>query len=374
MPYTKTETDSETKAKRDRKARLDRLVVAALCHFGTFGVVLLMSVLGLIDGRLVLFLFLCSASTIGVFYFLIKSGYNQKFADPNLTIAQIISADIPPAVIFFFLDSGQARALIIVIALIPISFGVFLLKTRQFAIAGLALIIVYACVTACLFIFRPEVLSYPEEIVQAVVLLLMVFEISLIGGYVAKLRGKLHQRNQELKEALVKIKDMAIKDDLTGLYNRRHLIELLKKMHQHANKTGEPFSVCIINIDNFKKIVELHGFQQGDALLKNISSAALPLLAEKDCLGRYGGETFLLILPGASIEIAKLKVEQIHIAVEKLKHANLGSDFRLNFSTGIAQYHKAEDFEATINRADLALYEAKSIGGNISVAKEWHPV
>ncbi|VUD52194.1 putative diguanylate cyclase YdaM [Thalassocella blandensis] len=355
---------------RQQHKRTDRLGISFVYQLGTCSLVLAATLLGelhwLVPSLFLVFIFANTACLLLVF----RSNLNLYFKDPSLTTFQILLSYVPPIIIMYFFDSSQARAAFIIMALVPISFGVFLLTTKQFLFIGVTLLSFYALVMILLAFTRPQVINPNGDMLQTYALVLSIIEISLIGGYITGLRTKLTARNKELESALNTIQDMANRDALTGVYNRRYLFN---KLEQYAEEQ-QILSVCLMDIDGFKSINEIHGHLNGDLTLQRIANSVTSLLDESESFGRYGGEEFLLILPNTDIDIAKVKADTLRHFISKIAFPEIGQDFRVTVSVGIAEFKPDEDIKETINRADLALFEAKSLGVNHSVIKEAFPI
>jgi len=181
----------------------------------------------------------------------------------------------------------------------------------------------------------------------------------------------LQNANLLLKEQLAqnkllqkKLEHQALHDSLTGLYNR-HIDELLRKEFSRANRENKPVSLAMIDIDHFKKINDQHGHQFGDLLLKSFSEYLLSNIRAEDLAARYGGDEFMLVFPGMSLEIALVKAEEIR---EKFLTLSVTADQQqvsTTITVGVAAYpQNGESVDDVIRSADWALYAAKEEGRN----------
>lgn len=149
-------------------------------------------------------------------------------------------------------------------------------------------------------------------------------------------------------------------DPLTGLPNRRHVMELLAEGLAASAGSGRSFGLALIDIDHFKRINDTLGHDGGDRVLVHFAGAAAPLLREGDALGRFGGEEFLLVLPDRG-------EREVADAARRLRDRVASSGGRggipsYTFSAGVAVARPGEDVGSLIRRADTALYEAKDAG------------
>ncbi len=162
-----------------------------------------------------------------------------------------------------------------------------------------------------------------------------------------------------------KVKELAIRDGLTGLYNHRHFQEMLTYTLHHADRFSTEASLLMLDVDDLKKINDTYGHQAGDAVLSSIGSTLTESLRKVDIPARYGGDEFAVILPNTNKSGSIAVAEKIR---SRLKRVTLKSDSRevpVTFSIGIATYpQSASGKELLVEKADRALYESKNHGKN----------
>jgi diguanylate cyclase (GGDEF)-like protein len=153
-------------------------------------------------------------------------------------------------------------------------------------------------------------------------------------------------------------------DLLTGLPNRRHILELLEDALAANAASGSSLCVAMIDIDRFKAINDTHGHDAGDTVLRHFASASSEKLGRQDAIGRMGGEEFLLILPNTSLIDAARIIEQIRqgCAEGKLQDGEVTQSH--SFSAGLVEAQPRESRNSILSRADRALYTAKRQGRN----------
>ncbi|TMH26390.1 MAG: GGDEF domain-containing protein, partial [Betaproteobacteria bacterium] len=167
----------------------------------------------------------------------------------------------------------------------------------------------------------------------------------------------------DLKAAFERIEQLAIRDELTGLYNRRFLMECLARERSRAERLGVRFCVCLIDIDHFKSINDTLGHAAGDALLRELSKLATAGLRALDIAGRWGGEEFLLVLPGTPLEGAAALAERLRKTLERARFGALG-ERPVTATFGVGEHARGEEISALLARADGALYAGKARGRN----------
>lgn len=167
--------------------------------------------------------------------------------------------------------------------------------------------------------------------------------------------------NLMLREEL---RDLAITDPLTGLYNRRFVAESLAREIERALRLDTTIGLIAIDVDHFKRINDAYGHDAGDAALKAVATLLRSNVRGGDIACRLGGEEFAVILPGASAQVTQQRAEELRKAMQQLRIAHAGRDLpRLSVSCGIATYPEhAATAELLLKAGDLALYQAKETG------------
>lgn len=178
----------------------------------------------------------------------------------------------------------------------------------------------------------------------------------------ARISDRYQNSLRELSETL---KVSALHDPLTGLDNRRSLMERLREESERATRKNQPYGLAILDVDRFKSINDQFGHDAGDKALCAISEAIRKSLREYDVCGRWGGEEFLVLLPETTAEFAAQVTERIRSSIEQVQIELLQAKSPpLTASFGLTHYQPGESFSDTINRADALLLEAKAQGRN----------
>jgi diguanylate cyclase (GGDEF)-like protein len=196
-------------------------------------------------------------------------------------------------------------------------------------------------------------------ILSAVILILLI-----IFYFKHKEKKKIEKLNRELEdkvEARTKeLKKMVITDELTGLFNRRRILELLEIELEKSRRYKRDLSLLMMDLDFFKEINDSRGHQFGDKVLKKIGKILQQNTRNLDLVGRYGGEEFLLILPETDLKKAALVAEKLR---QKIKTAAVdGQDIKLTASFGAAEFKNEQNSYQLIKKADDLLYKAKAEG------------
>jgi two-component system cell cycle response regulator len=180
------------------------------------------------------------------------------------------------------------------------------------------------------------------------------------------LQSALSARERELSDLNDQLKRISLTDGLTQIENRRSLNERLHEMWQHSVRLHEPISLVMCDIDKFKSVNDDHGHQAGDSVLKEFAQLLKGEAREIDRVGRYGGEEFLLILPGTVLDAAVTFAERLREKVERHTFSYEGGTLCRTMSCGVASspHPRVKDEDALLRSADDALYVAKETGRN----------
>ncbi|NPA32301.1 MAG: GGDEF domain-containing protein [Aquificae bacterium] len=158
---------------------------------------------------------------------------------------------------------------------------------------------------------------------------------------------------------------MALTDPLTNLYNRRVFLEVAEKELSRAKRVGSPFSILLLDIDDFKRINDTYGHDVGDVVLKRVSETLRRNVRKMDLVARWGGEEFIVMLPHTNLQNAYKVAEKLRRLVENLRvKLPGGEEINVSVSVGVSAFKGHKRLEDIIKEADLALYEAKRKGKN----------
>jgi len=181
-------------------------------------------------------------------------------------------------------------------------------------------------------------------------------------------KNALEKINQELQSSLIREKQLAHTDMLTGVNNRRYLYELATREFEIALRYHRPLSMMLFDLDHFKKVNDTFGHTVGDQILTQVTQAACAELRSADAIGRYGGEEFVILLPMTNAQQAYPLAERIRKSVAALRVPTPMGDAAVTLSIGIVELMQArahsESVDDMIRHADQAMYAAKQAGRN----------
>jgi diguanylate cyclase (GGDEF)-like protein len=185
-----------------------------------------------------------------------------------------------------------------------------------------------------------------------------------LAVYSSRLRARLGESRRKLASALGQIQELVHYDELTKAFNRRSLVARLGEELSRSQRTRVPFSVAMLDLDNFKGVNDRYGHAAGDEVLKAFAAVAQATMRKTDVFGRYGGEEFMMILTASAEAASASALERVCAAVAAHDWAAVAPGLKLTISAGLAEYRAGEAVEQLINRADAALYRAKRAGRN----------
>jgi diguanylate cyclase (GGDEF)-like protein/PAS domain S-box-containing protein len=201
-----------------------------------------------------------------------------------------------------------------------------------------------------------------------------VFREGRLTGYIGTTRDisekkeyerRLNEYIQGLEVTNADLKRMATVDILTGAYNRRKFEDALKLIIRRSEQHDIPFSLIFFDIDHFKAVNDRFGHKKGDYILRRVSDLASKHIRATDRLFRWGGEEFIILLPGADLKNAVTAADKIRGIIAGNR---FGIDMDITVSLGVCEYSAGENADRIVSRLDKALYRAKTQGGNMVVS------
>ena len=179
-------------------------------------------------------------------------------------------------------------------------------------------------------------------------------------GALAIANKELHQRMVEIEKLHIILQEQAIRDSLTGLYNRRYMEEALTRECARAARKNEPLSIVMVDIDGLKKFNDTYGHDVGDQAIKIFADQLKLMTRKEDIACRYGGDEFLVILYNTNMENALKRVEEWRTKVNNISIPYQGRSLRISFSAGVATYPTdGKSIDEIVKEADKALYRQK---------------
>lgn len=351
---------------RSQGVFIQRFLIACVCALSGIVALEYGATLGLIDAAAARWMTYLAAVTILSFYLVTRSGLNQNLHDRTMTEPKLLVCVVFLA--FGYYLGGIGRGLALTLLVTMEMFGMFMITPSQ--VARISAFAGVAFSVSMLAVARNE--TDPGQLkLQGVtfgVMLVVLTVMSWLAHQLGQLRNSLVRRKNELADALERIQVLAIRDELTGLVNRRHMTELLNQQIKLGARSGAPACIALIDLDHFKAVNDTHGHGVGDEVLRNFAQAVKAGLRDTDVIARWGGEEFLVLLNDSDMEAAALGIERARLEVARTGMSASAPHLRITFSCGLAAFEDGLALEKLVDLADQRLYDAKAQGRNRTCA------
>lgn len=295
-----------------------------------------------------------------VFYALVRAGVALGGSDPGLSKLQLVVGLL--YMLAGYAVSGASAAAVLIVMASHIVYAMFTMPPAQVwrlvvaSLLGLAL-------TMLLCTLRwPERFAPEMQLVSFLYAALVVPLIATLAHRLSAIMQRLRAQQQELQAALGRLEALATQDDLTGTHNRRHMTELMQGQLEQQRRDGLPACIALLDIDLFKRINDNHGHAAGDEVLRRFARLTRESLRGVDLLARWGGEEFLVFLPGASAEQARAVLERVRRSMAEAAFDDIATGLQVGFSAGVAALRGSDTLQQAVERADQAMYAAKTAG------------
>lgn len=252
------------------------------------------------------------------------------------------------------------RLLLLVVPLFSVVYAAIHLARSQVVLVVLTTALVYSL--GVLYLVSYVQIDAEFELMSGLAFAMLLVGVLLLAADLQKMRDHLLERNLGLRAAMERLQDMALKDDLTGLHNRRSILEILSRQKALADRGQQAFTLCYCDLDHFKGINDRFGHAVGDVALRQFGQLAQAVVRNVDYVSRFGGEEFLLVLVDADEGTANQVAERLAERTRNMRVPGTSDLFSVTVSVGIARYRSGERVGDVISRADHALYAAKRGG------------
>jgi diguanylate cyclase (GGDEF)-like protein len=293
----------------------------------------------------------------------ITSGATRRFRDPSLTVFQVFAAC--SINLLGLIIEPKIGYLFIVNLFVPLSYGSLHFNRRTYLVAWCLLAAALAVILIRLGAVVDITMTTPtERLLFWGVVSVTLARFLAINARVSRLRARLQAKNDELAEATSRLADLASRDELTGLWNRREFMRLLQDESRRAVRNRTSFCVALIDVDHFKQINDRLGHLAGDAVLREMGQLLDLARRATDSVARYGGEQFTLLLVNAKLSTATVALERMRHQITQHQWEHAAADLNITISAGVAEWKPGETLVQVLNRADTALHAAKAEGRN----------
>lgn len=305
-----------------------------------------------------------AAWVVGLAILLMQGNGPERFSSSSLTVVTALWLNLGVVASSLFVPAGP-RVLLLAVPLFGVLYVALHGTRRQVALVTLVTWFSYLLGSLALMPDAEPAQSAEGGLVLAFALMLLA--MFFMASEVTALRRAFEQRRQRLDAAMQKLADLAMRDDLTGVYNRRYVMEVLARHKALADRGHVGFTLCYCDLDHFKRINDRWGHQRGDDVLREFAALAEQAVRSVDFVARLGGEEFLLVLVDADCEEAGRVASRLSERTRSVRIDPRHPESRLTVSVGLAEFRPGETVEDVIKRADQALYRAKSAGRDLVV-------
>jgi diguanylate cyclase (GGDEF)-like protein len=339
-----------------------RYLIAGCASFIVLFIFWLYHLIGLMDRGAILNLAIATVAGNAIFYTSFRTGLNLRVPDPSLTLWMILCSTF--VLLYAISEARGGRESLLLVYLVPFLFGLFRLSVVEMLAIAVFFLAGYGWILSRDWMQMDARTTTQLQVIEWVVPAFVMCWFAVFAGYVGSLRKSVADSNAKLEQALAQLQSVVSRDDLTGLYNRRHITDLLDQERSRADRGGLPFCVFMMDLDHFKQVNDNYGHAVGDEVLKTFSDSVSQILRPTDFLARYGGEEFLLVSTQTALDGAQRLADRLRIMIAAVPFPSLPRDTQVTVSVGIAQYRPGESVQSTLLRADAALYAAKQNGRN----------
>jgi diguanylate cyclase (GGDEF)-like protein len=322
--------------------------------------------LGLVDAAQASLLTWAGVIVTLCYYLIVRAGWNKRLQDPTMTEPQTML--VCAFIAWGYAIGGPGRASALPLLFIIMLFCMFACNPAQVMRVSIS---AAACMGAAMLVVATQEGGPPHvanmQFVLFALLSLTLATFSFLAAQVARVRAQNREQGENLKKAMARIQELAIRDDLTNLFNRRYMLETAQTELNRLDRDGGRSCFCIIDLDHFKHVNDRFGHGVGDDVLRAFALALQRAVREVDVVARWGGEEFLVMLPGASSEAAASVIERARREFADSVLSEKVRGLHVTFSAGLASRLPTEELSSVLDRADQALYSAKRAGRNGSV-------
>jgi diguanylate cyclase len=305
----------------------------------------------------------CTLLTVACFAVLSDAHFNDRFKDHYLVVQQMVVSFLLLLAFTYMLP--EVGSVFICSLFVTVAFGSLRATIRQIALTwtgvtmGLALLL--------LLTDTPITIPHGTPLERFATLFMLAVTLGrcmMVGLFSSVLRESFYNRGLALKEAYQRIEELAELDELTGSYNRRSIMQTLREEMERSVISKAPCSLALIDLDFFKRINDRFGHPIGDEALRTFAITLFANIRSIDRLGRYGGEEFLLLLPGTNGEEALKLLDRLRLIVADIDWDSIAEGVMVTMSAGVVALQRDETADSVLARADAALYRAKEQGRN----------
>lgn len=304
-----------------------------------------------------------------LFYGLIRTSTFLKVTPSQLAFGQGVQALV--CIVAAYAIATPVRGAVLTLLLVVLVFCAFALTSRR--AHQINVFAIFALGGTMIWLMHIDPQRHPAEIEavhfvlassMSVVIVFLTNNFNRLRSRLKAQKSELEQQKMDLSGALLRIEQVARRDEITLLPNRRYMKEILFKEEKRGPYESRALCLALLDIDHFKSINDTYGHTVGDEILHDFAQQTQAVLRNGDVLARWGGEEFLLLLPNTEQNAAMLTLERVQKALVEMPLKTADTTLHVTFSAGLAVMAPGETIAEAIKRADKAMYRAKSAGRN----------
>ncbi|MBV8469562.1 MAG: GGDEF domain-containing protein [Burkholderiaceae bacterium] len=347
---------------RQQRIRLAQSALAIMLTLACVGIIVLLDMFGIALHRWVAPWVGITTCGMAAMFALIRSGRIKHWRDPSLTLPQMYYA-ISFAALGYVI-AGSSRGVVVPMLAVILMFGTFGMSPKQVLRVGLYTLSAFGAASLYWMQQAPSLQAVAAEVVSLVMVLIVISGAVVLTGRLYRLRERARRQHQELKRAMSRIQELATHDELTGCLNRRAMQERMLEEADRSRRGAGTLCVVLMDLDHFKNVNDVYGHAAGDAVLQGFADVARAEIRTTDLMARWGGEEFLFLLGAVDAQQGQACVQRLVDRLARTRFPVLPDGVFVTCSAGFVVGTGVDDLRHLIDRADKAMYRAKSGGRN----------
>ena len=276
---------------------------------------------------------------MGAFFAVIRSGGSRLWSEPSLTVPQMLFALTSGVVAYTLLGAG--RGAVFPVVMVILMFGMFVVTPQQMRWLSVYAVLLFGAAMAFMAVNNPRAYPLAIEFGHFLLVATMMPAMSILAGRLSRMRHRSRLQRAELAQALARLREHTTRDELTGLINQRHMLELMEQEHQRCIRSGQTFCIGVLDIDHLAGVNDRLGRDAGDDLLRALALESARHVRVSDVFSRWDGGRFVLLLPDTRAALARGGFERLHQCASDVRPPG-AADAQVTLSGGLAEHHAGE--------------------------------
>ncbi len=252
---------------------------------------------------------------------------------------------------------------------LTVAWGMFRLTPAEVTKVGVVSLALLGSTVLTLWALRADGFDPLAEGVDALIVCLVLPVLSHAAHWVGRQRQRLREEQTLLASTVARLESLTSRDPMTGLFNQKHMMELMERHAKRAHRAQAPLAVALLDLDHFRQLNDRHGHDVGDIVLADLARCASEALRETDLIARWGGEEFVVLFVDSDEAQAALGLERLRagLSEQRLASSAVPGGVSIRFSAGLANWQPDDTPQVTLQRLDDALRLAKQQGRDRTV-------